>query len=219
MTTITAHAGALGTAPNTPESLRACLEFVGRGVVEVDLRFDRDGRPVLSHDKPGETAFPLEDCLRVAQAYEASFNLDLKEYGSLTAVRELIERYNMAGRAFFTGLPGAKQVMAVRGCGIPWYLNVSPPRWLPFAAGMAARRAKSLGAVGLNLPYRRCGKAVVRAARRSGLLVSVWTVDDPADMARMLRLGVDNITTRRPDILRDFMALPHPTTSIPSTVK
>ena len=207
MTTVTAHAGALNTPENTAESLRACLAFVGPGVVEVDLRFSRAGVPVLSHHAPVPAdALPLEDCFRLAQGYEAQFNLDLKESrGNLAAVRGLLERYGMQGRSFFTGLRGAGHIRAVRGCGIPWYLNATIPHWLPFAASLMALRAKSLGAVGLNLSFRFCGPAVMRAARRRNLLVSVWTVDNPSDMARMLRLGVDNITTRRPDVLKELM--------------
>jgi len=206
MTTITAHAGALDTVENTQDSLRACLDFIGRGIVEVDLRFAIDGRPVLSHHAPAsEDAFSLEECFAMAKEYEVGLNLDLKESrGNLAAVRELIARYELAGRAFFTGLRWAGHVRAVRGCGVPWYLNVYLPERLPLAAGWMALRAKALGAVGLNMPYQRCGRAVMRAARRFGLLVSVWTVDEPEDMARMLRLGVDNITTRRPDVLQEL---------------
>ena len=207
MTTITAHAGALHTEENTRESLHAILEFIGRDVVEVDVRFSRDGTPVLSHHAPvREDAFALEGCFALAQGYQARLNLDLKESGgNLAAVKALLERHDMAGRAFFTGLRNAGDVRAVRGCGIPWYLNVYTPRWLPFAASWMALRAKALGAVGLNMPHKRCCKAVVRAARRAGLLVSVWTVDEPAEMARLLRLGVDNITTRHPDVLRELI--------------
>ena len=207
MTTITAHAGALNTVENTEASLRACLAFVGRGIVEVDLRFTSDGKPALSHHAPvGEDAFTLEECFALAQGYEARFNLDLKEArGNIDAVRALIERCDMAGRAFFTGLRWAGHVWPVRGCGIPWYLNVYLPQWMPFAAAIMALRAKALGAVGLNMPCKRCSENVMRAARRLGLLVSVWTVDEPEEMARMLRLGVDNITTRHPDVLREMM--------------
>lgn len=207
MTTITAHAGALNTVENTEDSLRACLEFIGQGVVEVDLRFSPEGKPVLSHHAPpGEDAYSLESFFAMARDYEAGINLDLKEAGgNLAAVRGLIGRYDMAGRAFFTGLRSAGHVRAVRRCGVPWYLNVYLPHWVPFAATVMTLRAKALGAVGLNMPHKCCGPAVMRAARKCGLLVSVWTVDGPEDMARMLRLGVDNITTRRPDALKDLM--------------
>jgi len=42
---------------------------------------------------------------------------------------------------------------------------------------------------------------VVRALRRRGLAVFVWTVDDEAEMRRLLAAGVDGIMTDRPDRL------------------
>lgn len=42
----------------------------------------------------------------------------------------------------------------------------------------------------------------VRANRRAGLQTHVWTVNDPADMARMLDYGVDNLITDEPAQLR-----------------
>lgn len=46
---------------------------------------------------------------------------------------------------------------------------------------------------------------VVAAARRAGIQVHIWTVDDADEMARLLDLGVDGIMTDRPRVLRDVL--------------
>jgi glycerophosphoryl diester phosphodiesterase len=48
--------------------------------------------------------------------------------------------------------------------------------------------------------------AMLRAARRLEASVMVWTVNDPADMERLLALGVDGIITDRPDLLAPLIA-------------
>ena len=49
----------------------------------------------------------------------------------------------------------------------------------------------------------------VRDAHRAGLPVKVWTVNDPADMRRLVAWGVDALITDRPDLaVRTFRASP-----------
>ena len=45
----------------------------------------------------------------------------------------------------------------------------------------------------------------VAAAHRRGVQVHVWTIDDPAEMTRLLDLGVDGIMTDRPQVLKDLL--------------
>ena len=62
--------------------------------------------------------------------------------------------------------------------------------------------------------------ALVKEAHGLGLKVLPWTVNDPADMQRLIDWGVDGMITDRPDRLRDVMAarglaLPRPTPVAP----
>lgn len=47
-------------------------------------------------------------------------------------------------------------------------------------------------------------------ANRQGYRVNVWTADDPADMSRLMRQGVDIIITNRPDLLRKVLQASQP---------
>ena len=49
------------------------------------------------------------------------------------------------------------------------------------------------------------------AAHARGLLVHVWTINDPATMRALIDMGVDGITTDRPDVLAQELGWPTPT--------
>lgn len=62
----------------------------------------------------------------------------------------------------------------------------------------------------MQLPMRYYGIRVfsprfLHAARKCNLHLSVWTVNDTADMQRYIDLGVDGIVTDRPDRLRSLL--------------
>lgn len=46
---------------------------------------------------------------------------------------------------------------------------------------------------------------LVRAAQRTGRSVQVWTINEPSEMRRLIELGVDGITTDRPDLLNEVL--------------
>jgi len=45
----------------------------------------------------------------------------------------------------------------------------------------------------------------VAGAHKRGIDIHVWTIDDRAEMVRLLRLGVDAIMTDRPAVLREVL--------------
>ena len=66
-------------------------------------------------------------------------------------------------------------------------------RWRP--------RCPSGGAASRSSTSASCARA-----HRRGIEVHVWTIDDAAEMGRLLDLGVDGIMTDRPGVLRDVLA-------------
>ncbi|MCL2532445.1 MAG: glycerophosphodiester phosphodiesterase [Oscillospiraceae bacterium] len=183
---ITAHTGALGTPSNSLESIQAALACPGVDCIEVDIRFLPCGTPALGHDRVNESSVKLSEVLALLQGNSCMINLDMKEFTHLAELAKFVATQGFAQRAFFTGLR-ENQLPAP---GLPYYLNSTD-----------CATAHKLSAIGVNIHHSKCSKRLLRRARELGLLVSVWTVDKPRHMRKMRRLGVDNITTRHPDIL------------------
>lgn len=64
------------------------------------------------------------------------------------------------------------------------------------AADLTAQGAR---AVGVEKTY--LSPALMSTLKQAGLMVGVWTVDDPNEMWKFLDLNVDAVTTNRPDLL------------------
>jgi glycerophosphoryl diester phosphodiesterase len=62
--------------------------------------------------------------------------------------------------------------------------------------------AARLGATDVGLQHTLASPAVMAAARTAGLRVGVWTVNDEAAMRLVIELGVDVLTSDRPDLAR-----------------
>lgn len=205
--TITAHTGTMGTPDNSLESISTGIKN-GADIVEFDLNFDKDGIAVLSHNEPkgGEVLF--EDALKfiVENDSEIKINIDVKTTTDLKTVEELVKKYGLIDRAFFTGI-SQKFIPAVKEqCkDIKYYLNYNkkPPLFgkKKFFAE-TAKTIKDCGAVGLNINFMCLNKAYVDYLHNEKLLVSAWTANTENAMRKVIKMGVDNITTRHPDVLR-----------------
>jgi glycerophosphoryl diester phosphodiesterase len=65
--------------------------------------------------------------------------------------------------------------------------------------------AVAAGVTDVGLEHTLVDQAVIAAARAARLTLGVWTVNEEAAMRRMLTLGVDVLTTDRPDVARRLL--------------
>ena len=72
------------------------------------------------------------------------------------------------------------------------------------AAEEIVRWTREAGATALGIDHRALDADVMVAARRGGLMVAVWTVNEAADIRRVIGLGVDIVISDRPDLARQL---------------
>jgi len=91
-----------------------------------------------------------------------------------------------------------------------WTNNVADPRWtagLKLAEhGSVPRMVKAAGGKVWSPYHGDLDAALLVQAHELGLSVVVWTVNEPADIDRLLDLGVDGIISDRPDRVRLALA-------------
>lgn len=85
--------------------------------------------------------------------------------------------------------------------GSPWTAGVQARDH----GGSVARMVKAAGGRVWSPYFGDVDQARIEEARRLGLTVVVWTVNQPKDIERVLDLEVDGIITDRPDIVRTAM--------------
>lgn len=209
--TITAHSGAFGTPDNSIEFIKKALEERCE-IFEIDVTFRPDGTPVIIHDgspKASEGILLRDAFALAAEDPNVRMNLDLKSVKNLPAVDELLARYGLTDRAFYTGVAADWAPVVRENSAVPYYLNASVSPWRRSSEATLtalAEKIVSLGAVGVNTHYDNCRPAMVKVFREKGLPVSVWTVNDSKTADKYVAMGVDNITTRHPDMLRAALA-------------
>ncbi len=74
-------------------------------------------------------------------------------------------------------------------------------KWIPHNPQLV-QKVKNKGLDGLDVHYAGVTKEFTDAVKASGQNLYIWTVDDPEEAIRLVELGVDGITTNRPQWLR-----------------
>lgn len=92
----------------------------------------------------------------------------------------------------------------------PSFDNIGPPGWTAGfadkAPGSVPRMVKAAGGQIWSPFFRDLTPAQVQEAQGLGLKVVPWTVNEPADLLRLIDLGVDGLITDYPDRARSAMA-------------
>jgi glycerophosphoryl diester phosphodiesterase len=218
---VLAHQGlALSVEPNTLSAFRAALD-AGADFIETDAHGTKDGVAVLFHDDDID-GFKLNSLLaselpkyiptlQQALTYfpEVKFNIDIKNSEASQPVAADIKELSAQNRVLITSFsktrrtttmlfaPGTATSPSVREFAPALLAGLFGQQWLvnkllsPFDAVQIPSRA-----LGINIASPR----LVKMFHKAGVVVHVWTINNPEHMSQLMNAGVDGIVTDRTDV-------------------
>lgn len=230
-----AHRGGGLEAPENSMASFAHAIALGYRYIETDVQVTADGRLIVFHDpvldgltdargRVEELPWPeiaqarvgghepipqLDEVLETWP--DLRLNIDPKSDKAAEALITALRRHAALDRVCVGSFSGRRLAGLRRALGPALCSSAGP--WdvaRVWAAGHGLPLPAPRGPHCLQVPVSHRGLAVVtpsmlRAAHARNLPVHVWTVDDGAEMERLLDMGVDGIITDRPTLLRDVL--------------
>jgi glycerophosphoryl diester phosphodiesterase len=156
----------------------------------------------------------------VDEAPEVGLHVDLKLRTRLDELAAAIKRHGLERRTVVSGVHvpslraiGSSAPQVRVGLTYPEArrsISLKPLLWPVVSLGLASlpasipirlpRLARRAGAGAVMLQHRLVTASAVGRVHAAGLPVLAWTVDDPADLARVVAAGVDGVITNDPRI-------------------
>lgn len=220
-----AHRGASAELPeNTLPAFARAIEL-GADVIEADIRLTKDGVALILHDANLDRTTSGSGPLRALTSTKARA-LDAGGGAHIPSLTEVLEtargkvRVNLDIKEVEAVGPAAAAVTALDMARSVTFISFLPEVWealedvnpgcpvihlVDSAAGLASMAMGDVGTqshmAGVGVPAAIVTMGLVERMQRHGQGVFAWTVDDDAEMRRLIALGVNGIVTNRIDAL------------------
>jgi len=224
--TVVGHRGAAGLAPEN--TLRAFDRAVDSRVdaVEFDVRATADDHLVVIHDQRVDrttdgTGAVDEFTLAELRELDAGGGQSVPTLGEAldhlagAAVDLVVELKTPVGAETLAAVRERPLLERTRFIAFEWDFLEEIAEDAVRIGGLVPADAASIDAAarrGYEYVGIRHGQLTPELADRAhteGLVVGVWTVDDPAAIERAIGRGADSITTDRPDVALDVVGRDH----------
>ena len=222
-----------GGASDAPENTMAAFEYavnLGYRYVETDVQVTSDGVLAAFHDfnlkrtcgvdrRVGEMTWAEVSTARVDGVApiptleellgtwpDLRVNIDCKADAAVDALISALRRTNALDRVCVGAFSDLRirrlrRILGPALCSALGPGGVSQLRYgrMSRTRARTAQVPASTGRLHVTTP------GFVEHAHRIGVKVHVWTIDDAAEITRLLDMGVDGIMTDRPTVLRDVL--------------
>lgn len=213
--TIIGHRGAHGHPENTIPSFERAIELGADGV-ELDVRRSKDGKLIVVHgsvagglavksnpyaryrDLPNGYQIPLFEDVLKSLSGRTFLDIELKEPGFEEQAIELIKEHADPARVMISGFHTAM---------LNKVYDLLPDIRLGFIYNRTQdEELRHNSPIDFVIPqFRLASRVLIEEVHDEDLQVFAWTVNDEAEMRRLLALGVDGIITDKPGLLAEVL--------------
>jgi glycerophosphoryl diester phosphodiesterase len=228
----TAHRGAPFVAPgNSAQALEAAA-MIGVDLIEVDLHATRDGRLVLWHDDEvrgvdgsehaiaassletlqsidigdGQRIITLETGIEIARGH-CGLMVDLKAEGLAKGIVQTLRHLEFSPVIVCGGYRETLREIQSLEPSIGTSLTLSGDWRNAYGISDPEISTPAVTIDGRLLYPQNGGPELLETLHAQNIAVLAWTIDKPEDMHACLALGVNGLTSNRPDL---FAQLPNP---------
>lgn len=219
-----------GGASDVPENTMPAFEYAvdnGYTYVETDVQVTSDGVLVAFHDNDlnrtcgrddliselpwdevksarvdGKAPIPLLEDLLGAWPH-LRVNIDCKSDAAIDPLVAVLQRCDALSRVNVGAFSDRRVRQLRKKLGPQLCSALGPGETVRLRYGRPRRAVGNTAQVPVRYgPLVALTPGLISRAHRLGIRVHVWTIDDPAEMRRLLDLGVDGIMTDSPLVLR-----------------
>lgn len=179
---------------------------------DAGYRFTPDGGVTYPYRDRGVRVPELGEIFR--EFPSLAVNIDIKEErpGVEEAVLRVVEEAGAEDRALVVSewAPVVERFRKLSGGRVATGASRGEVRRFYYLSALRLESLSRPSYDGLQVPAYHRGREVVtrrfvEAAHGMGVRVDVWTIDEPAEMRRLLGLGADVIMTNRPEVLAEVL--------------
>ena len=182
--------------------------FLGKGLIK-DFTYEElkkfKNRKVSFRDNK-ECYIPLlEEILNLVKETRVMLNIELKtdeiEYhGIEDDVINMIKEYRLEKRVILSSfnhnsIKKCKEIYSSIKTGVLYYKEIEN----------VIEYAKSLKADYIHPDLRLVTKSIIDEAHKNGIMVNIYTVNNPISMRKLIELDVDGVFTDYPELLKDII--------------
>lgn len=217
---IIGHRGSPLTAPeNTLESFSKAINE-GADMIELDVRVTKDNKLIVIHDKDvkrmtreygvvreltlkeikrlkirDNTIPTLQEAIDFIKG-KADLNIEIKSPGISHEIAKIVENNNLVNNVLVSSfLPWSLKLIKERNPKIKTALLFKIPL-------KSVTLARAIGCDAIHPYYLAAWKGVIKEARKYGLRIHVWTLNNKLLIKRFIKLGVHGIITDKPKLMR-----------------